>query len=531
MIKTLLKKQLAEIFKAYFFDMKKNKARSKVSTVLYFALFAFLMVGVMGVMFGTLAFSLSPIISLGFGWLYYAVLSLIAVLFGVFGSVFSTYSGLYLAKDNDLLLSMPIPVSAIMTSRLLGVYLMGLLYSAVVIIPAIIVRFLTAPMSTSNIAGSVLLVVVISLFVLSLSCIFGYLVARISLKLKNKSFVTVLISLVFFALYYFVYFKASSFIGEFVKNAVIYGQSIKERAFAVYIIGMFAEGDILSVLIVSLAVLALLFLTLYVISKSFIKIAISTAIVKKAKYKGGRQRARSAFGAVLLRELRRFISSPNYMLNCGLGALFMLAAGGFVLVKGNIIRSVLTEQFAGFEGLAYVAICAVLCMMISMNDTAAPSVPLEGKTLWQIRSLPVPTKAVLKAKYLLQMYINIVPAVFCADCVIIAIKPDIITSLLVILITVSYVIFHALFSLYCGLHKVNLNWTNEVVPIKQGIGVLFALFGGWGYAILFGLTYFFLSAFISTQVYLAVWILITLMFSFLLYRWINKKGVKIFEAL
>ncbi|MBR6902508.1 MAG: hypothetical protein IKN39_01295, partial [Clostridia bacterium] len=415
MIKTLLKKQLAEIFKAYFFDMKKNKARSKVSTITYFALFAFLMVGVMGVMFGSLAFALSPIITLGFGWLYYAVLSLLAVLFGVFGSVFSTYSGLYLARDNDLLLSLPIPVSAIMTSRLLGVYLMGLLYSAVVIIPAIIVRFLTAPVSTNNIIGSVLLVVIVSLFVLSLACIFGYLVAKISLKLKNKSFVTVLISLLFFALYYFLYFKASSFISEFVKNIVIYGQSIKERAYAVYIIGMFAEGDILSLLIVSVAVLVLLFVTLYVISKSFIKIATSTAVVKKTKYKGGRQRARSAFGAVLLRELRRFLSSPNYMLNCGLGAVFMLAAGGFILVKGNSIRSVLIEQFAGFEGMAYVAICAIICMMISMNDTAAPSVSLEGKTLWQIRSLPVPTKTVLKAKYLLQMYINIVPAVICAD--------------------------------------------------------------------------------------------------------------------
>ena len=54
---------------------------------------------------------------------------------GAFGSVFNTYSGLYLAKDNDLLLSLPIPVRALMASRLLGVYLMGLMYSAVVILP------------------------------------------------------------------------------------------------------------------------------------------------------------------------------------------------------------------------------------------------------------------------------------------------------------------------------------------------------------------------------------------------------------
>ena len=62
-------------------------------------------------------------------------MGLLAVLLGAFGSVFNTYSGLYLSKDNDLLLSMPIPVRSIMVSRLLGVYLMGLMYSGVVMLP------------------------------------------------------------------------------------------------------------------------------------------------------------------------------------------------------------------------------------------------------------------------------------------------------------------------------------------------------------------------------------------------------------
>ena len=35
MVKTLLKKQLGEIFRTYFYDPKKNKPRSKVSTILF----------------------------------------------------------------------------------------------------------------------------------------------------------------------------------------------------------------------------------------------------------------------------------------------------------------------------------------------------------------------------------------------------------------------------------------------------------------------------------------------------------------
>ena len=532
MIKVLLRKQLTEIFKSYFFDMKKNKARSKASIILYFALFAVIMVCVMGGMFGALSYALSPIITIGFGWLYYAILSLLSVFFGVFGGVFSTYSGLYLAKDNDLLLSMPVPVRAIMVSRLLGVYLMGLMYSAVVIVPAIIVYFITVPVSVANISGAVLMPVGISLFVLALSCIFGYFVAKISLKLKNKSFVTVLISLALIAVYYFAYFKATSFIKEFVENAALYGGEVKKHAYAVYIIGKAGEGDILSLSAVLAVVILCLVLTLYIISRSFIKIATSSAAVKKIKYvQNGVGKSHSPFGAVLLKELRRFTSSPNYMLNCGLGILFLSALGVFILIKGGSVRDVLSAQFSGFEGAAYVCACAGICLIASMNDVAAPSVSLEGKTLWQIRSLPVPTRLVLKSKFALQVYINILPSLFCAGCVAVALRPGILISVLMIALTVSYVIFHALFSLYCGLHKPNLNWMNEIVPIKQGLSVMFAIFGGWGCAVAIGALYFLIGKFLGVEVYMAIFILITSLLSVLLYKWINNKGVKIFEAL
>ena len=128
MLKTLLKKQIVEIFRNYYYDPKKNRARSKGATIAYIVLFAFLMIGVMGVMFTGLSLVLcSSFHEVGMDWMYFALMGLLAVFLGAFGSVFNTYSGLYLAKDNDLLLSMPSPVRYIMLSRLLSVYLMGAL--------------------------------------------------------------------------------------------------------------------------------------------------------------------------------------------------------------------------------------------------------------------------------------------------------------------------------------------------------------------------------------------------------------------
>ena len=121
MLKLLLKKQLMEIFRSYYYDAKKNKARSKAATIAYIAMFAVLMVVVLGGIFTLLSVKrCAPMAQAGMGWLYFALMGLLAVFLGVFGSVFNTYASLYLAKDNDLLLSMPIPGYVLLASRLLG---------------------------------------------------------------------------------------------------------------------------------------------------------------------------------------------------------------------------------------------------------------------------------------------------------------------------------------------------------------------------------------------------------------------------
>ena len=122
MVKLLIKKQLREIFRSWFVNQKTNQRRSKAGIIGFLLLFVVLMVGVLGGIFTVLSFSLAgPLSAAGVGWLHFSIMTLIAILLGVFGSVFNTYSGLYLAKDNDLLLSLPVPPRALILSRLLSV--------------------------------------------------------------------------------------------------------------------------------------------------------------------------------------------------------------------------------------------------------------------------------------------------------------------------------------------------------------------------------------------------------------------------
>ena len=258
MLKLLIHKQLSEIFRAYLYDAKKNKTRSKGATAAYIVLFVLIMAGMLGGMFTYLSLSIcEPLSAAGMDWLYFALMGLIAILLGSFGSVFNTYSGLYLAKDNDLLLSMPIPVGVIMTARLLVVYIMGLLYSGVVIIPAAAVYLIKVSATVGSVIGSFMSVLLISVFVLTLSCILGWVVAKISLKLKNKSVITVFVSIMFLAAYYFVYFKAQSLISELIANAAVYGEKIKGSAYPIYLAGKAGTGDPAALAIVTAVVIAL----------------------------------------------------------------------------------------------------------------------------------------------------------------------------------------------------------------------------------------------------------------------------------
>ena len=198
MLGILLKKQFAEVFKSYFYDAKKNRMRSKGAIAAWFVFFIVVMVGMLGGIFTALALTLCDgLTQVGMGWLYFLLMSGVAIFLGAFGSVFNSYASLYLSKDNDLLLSLPIPVRTILFARLANVYLLGVMYAATALIPMLVVYWITVGASAANVICGLLLFLIVTAIVLILSTLLGWVVARISLKLKNKSFVTVLVSLLF----------------------------------------------------------------------------------------------------------------------------------------------------------------------------------------------------------------------------------------------------------------------------------------------------------------------------------------------
>lgn len=534
MLKTLLCKQLTEIFRGYFYDAKKNKARSKGASIAYIIFFVVLMVGVLGGMFSFLSLAICQLLAeVNMDWLYFALFGLLAVLFGAFGSVFNTYSGLYLAKDNDFLLSMPIPVSMIMISRLLGVYLMGLMYSGIVILPAIIVYFALVSASLQVILGCLLFLFLISIFVLTLSCALGWVVAKISVKLRNKNIVTVLISLALIGGYYFFYYKAQSMIDDLLANVTLYGEKIKDTAYPLYLFGNVGLGRPSAILSVSAVILTLFIFTWILISRSFLRIATTTDHgTAKKKYKGVFRKKRDVFGALLVKEFSRFITSPGYMLNCGLGILLLPIGAIALLWRGGTLMSVLNSFFSGDTMMIPLLLCTIICFLASMNDMIAPSISLEGKSLWIIQSLPINPWQVLRAKISMQVILTGIPALFCIICAAIIYPFTLIELFLIVLFVGLFVVFMAAFGLFLGIKMPNLSWTNEITPIKQSASVMLSLFGGFIYGALFcGIYLQIVSRWIRFEIYMMIFTILTAGLCTLLCGWLKKKGSKILAAL
>lgn len=530
MVKVLLGKQFAEMFRSYLYDAKKNKARSKLSTTLYFVFFAVLLVGVIGGMFTFLSITMcSPLSTAGMGWLYFAIMGILAILFGAFGSVFNTFSGLYLAKDNDLLLSMPIPVSVIMTSRLLGVYLMGLMYSSMVALPAVIVYLAVCRFSFETLVCGILFVFLISIIDLELSCVLGWVVAKISQKLKNKSFITVILSLAFFGLYYFFCFKAQTVITDLIMNVSTYGMAVKGKAYPVYLFGMIGEGDWIATLIYYAVFGALFALMWVVISRSFIRM-VTTNHGSKTKGAKATFEGRSVQAALFSKELSRFTSSANYMLNCGLGTLILVAAFAAILFKGGMLRGIALEIF-GSTDAAMVILFGGICCIACMNSIVTPSISLEGKNLWILQSLPVAPYMVLGAKLQVQILLTIVPAVLCLVATVIVIPCNVVAFLLGCVFVFLDINLLALFGLFLGLKMPNLTWTSELIPIKQSFSIVIV----WVAALLFNaafvVLYLLVGGKVGVIVYMCISVLVTAALGFVLNSWLKTKGSRIFAEL
>lgn len=530
MTKILLRKQFRELL--YLLSGGRNgKRRSAKGTIILFIVIGVVcMASMFAASFG-IAHMLFPQDLHG---LYFITLALLGTLLATIGSVFTTYSFLYKAKDNDILFSMPIPPRSILVSRIIVVFSISFGWLMVVWLPAMVVYWIFCGFEILQILCSLLDGVMLALFVTTLSALLGFLVAFIASRIHSKNIAITISSLLGIGVYYFGYTKLQQGIRSLAETGQIWMDKIHGSAYVIYAFGVGACGDI-GLFLLPFAIVLLLFgLLVLLLSRTFISVATTNIGEKKHIYKEKKISAKSVSGALLSKELRRFFKTPVYFLNCGLG-IFILPVVMVVFFLNPEIREIVTELskmgIAGLGSFIVVMITFIPSLILSTNAISAPSISLEGSNLWILQTSPLDPREILRAKVKLAFLINGPFGILCTIVLGIFFRFYPLEVLASVLFAGLFLLFGAYLGVILNLQKPVLDWPNETYPVKQSLSVLFTMLISWGALLVFGVLAWFTKAFLSAPLFLFIGSLLIIFVIWQMNTYISGKGSRRFSEL
>ncbi len=532
MIRALLSVRLRAILAALTKQGRKKNKKSKGTAILFTILYLYVGVVMVGLMCLTFA-QLAPAYHMAdLDWLYFAIAGIMGLGFSVFGSVFATQSQLYDAKDNDLLLSMPIPPRMILLSRMLPLMGLNLLFSGIVMVPAAVMWAILVEFSVVKLLMQLVGLLAVCFLAQAIACLLGWGM-HLLLQRMHKSLASALYMVVFLGVYFALYSQMGDIMTAMAVNGAAIASGIQSWAWLLYALGMGGMGSGLHLLAfvgVSAAVFGIVY---WILSVTFLSSAISRRSVKRRRLDMGGMKQGSAAQAIVFKEWRHFLGSPVYLTNMGIGILMMaaLAVAG-VAFRGRLLQALSAYTAMGLDLTPYIPLilCGGLAFLISTMVVSAPSVSLEGRNLWILKSLPVSGKEILTAK--LRFHLLLTTPVTVLSGLVLGVAygcgP---ASLLCALVPGLLTVLCGLLGMVCGLQWAKLDWLSEAYPCKQGAAVGVTMFAVMGCPLLLGILYFLVAQWIGTLTFLALCALVLGAACLGLYRALVTWGVKKWDAL
>lgn len=400
-----------------------------------------------------------------------------ALVGGLLFTTFAVKGVVFGGRDNDLLLSMPVPSTMLMASRVTAVYLENLLFSFFVLVPA---GAVCAFMTQSGVGHSLLFWVrlFIAVFALplldtALSVLFGALVAFLSAKVSRGALGQNIVMAVYMAAVFWFVFNLNGMIEGLAANAAGVKESLSWAAPMLWM----ADGIMGSWgLLLAFAACCIVPFALVVFGLGRVyRQAVTAFAARSARndYKLSAQAASGQKKALLAKEARRFFGTPMYFWNAGIGLIMLVGMGVAALVMRGTLRMYL-GLLEGFPVLPMAAAVMGFCLCTCV--IAAPSISLEGKYLWILREAPVGEKPLLWIKTGFELLLSVPCTIIAGVCLTIALRLSIGEAALLLLATLLFCVIHAVFGVLMGLTFPKLDAVNETVVVKQSLAVTLGMF-------------------------------------------------------
>ena len=479
MLIVLLKKQASELLSNALGGKSLKEGLLSIRMMIYLLMGFYLFIIVFRVFYGVAVSLCQPLCQSGNDWMYFAIMGIMATFIGVTGSLFTANSTIYHARDNEFLLSLPIPQWMIVFMRMSMIYLVSAVFEIMVMFPVIFVYFFLGNAPIWALVFQLASVLLLPVIAVSISCLIGWLSALINSKIRQRAIFSVITSLVFVGAFYYVYWNLYNYMQLIIANADVVGGALKLFLYPFYLMGNASAGSIVSFVLYAVMMLAIMAIVVKLVAANFVELAAKTQTHAKRKAPGKVGNAEGPTLALFKKEFRRFTSSSVTMMSCALGSVMLCAIGVSCFFAGDwLIVNFMGMTSGPNENFPLIA-TLIVGMMAAMNTISATSFSLEGRHIWMLKVFPISPLKIFAAKLGVHIVITAVPTLFCTVAFAIAGGTDAKTMFIMILATFVFVVFSAMLGLLCNLRFPNLTWTNEAQAVKQNMSVITATFIPW----------------------------------------------------
>ena len=335
----------------------------------------------------------------------------------------------------------------------------------------------------------------------------------------------------FLAIYFGIYSQADNILNAMAVNGQAIAGALQTWVWPLYAMGQGCAGSFLHFLAFVVICAGAFGLIYWLLSATFLRSAATRKGSKSRRLDMKQLKATDGNSAIIGKELRRFLGCPVYLTNMGLGLILTVA----LTAAGILFKSTL---LAGLGDMAHtlrpwfpLAICTLLAFLASTICISTPSVSLEGKNLWILKSMPISPREILLGKlqfhcmmatpliFLAGVILAIVYGCGLADAVLCGAVPALLT------------VISGLLGLICDLKWTRLDWISEAYPCKQSVSVVIVMFSLMGLPVVLGVIYGLIAPFISVTVFLVLTALLLAGICFGLYRALITWGIRKWEAL
>jgi len=367
---------------------------------------------------------------------------------------------------------------------------------------------------------------------LAVASLIAYAVAALTGRMRNKSLFVTLSSIAAIALFYWGYYQLTAGMGKLVERGEEISNAVRRMLPPFYYYGKaLADSDIAAFIIFALCFIVPFILVFAWLSINFIKMANTPRYLKKAKYKETSVKETGIRAALLKKEFARFFGTPIYLLNYGIGYILMIAFGVYFMIQGSGLLETIFSDIPETGNIILPLVIMVLCFTVAIAPPTAPSISLEGKYLWILRSNPLDAKDILSAKLTMNVTRGAASLAIADFCLIYRLSPSFADSLLIIYIPLLVMLLTAQLGLIANLFFPKFDSVNEVAAIKQSMSVIATLLASFallavtitGYVLL-------VPSILSVYIYAAILAAVTAAGNIIAYRFIMGRGVEMFNA-